>query len=69
MNSLGKGCYKIRTSIGSKKQEKSGGTRVTTYVKIIDEAVFLLSIYDKIEQAHLPPGNLDRLLAQLSEQQ
>lgn len=67
-NALGKSCYKVRMSISSKKQGKSGGARVITFAKLVDETVFLLSIYDKAEQADLPPGDLDRLLAQLPDQ-
>lgn len=50
---LGKDCYKIRMSIGSKGKGKSGGARIITYVKIIDEIVYLLSIYDKSEQTSI----------------
>lgn len=50
---IGKDCYKIRMSIGSKGKGKSGGARVITYVKIIDEIVYLLSIYDKSEQTSI----------------
>jgi len=45
--SLGNNCYKIRIAITSKKKGKSGGARITTYVQIIDERIYLLSIYDK----------------------
>lgn len=48
--SIGKDCYKIRMPIRSKNKGKSAGARVITYVKIIDETVYLLSIYDKSEQ-------------------
>lgn len=51
--SLGKDCYKIRIPIRSKGKGKSGGARVITYVKIIDEIVYLLSIYDKSEQSSI----------------
>lgn len=47
---LGKDCYKIRLNITSKRKGKSGGARFITYVKIIDEVIYLLSIYDKSEQ-------------------
>lgn len=47
---IGKDCYKIRIPIKSKNKGKSAGGRVITYVKIIDETVYLLSIYDKSEQ-------------------
>ncbi|WP_374950408.1 type II toxin-antitoxin system RelE/ParE family toxin [Mucilaginibacter sp.] len=46
---LGNNCYKIRLAISSKGKGKSGGARVITYVKIVEERIFLLSIYDKSE--------------------
>lgn len=46
---LGNYCFKIRMAISSKNKGKSGGARVITYVKIIDETIYLLSIYDKSE--------------------
>ena len=48
---LGKDCYKVRMSIESKNKGKSGGARVICCVKIIDEVIYLLSIYDKGEQS------------------
>ncbi len=48
--SLGNNCYKIRMTITSKGTGKSGGARVLTYVKVIKEKIFLLSIYDKLER-------------------
>ena len=60
--SLGKDCYKIRMSISSKNEGKSGGSRVITCVKIIDETVILLSIYDKSEQSDIGDKALDKLL-------
>jgi mRNA-degrading endonuclease RelE of RelBE toxin-antitoxin system len=44
-------CYKIRMAITSKGKGKSGGARIITYVIVPDETIFLLSIYDKSEQA------------------
>ena len=51
--SLGKDCYKVRMSIESKNKGKSGGARVITCVKIIDEVAYLLAIYDKSEHLTL----------------
>ncbi len=65
--SLGKGCYKVRMTISSKGRGKSGGARVITYVKVTDEAVFLLTIYDKGEKGDLDPGELEELLALLPD--
>jgi mRNA-degrading endonuclease RelE of RelBE toxin-antitoxin system len=59
---LGKDCYKIRMAIASKNKGKSGGSRVITCVKIIDENVILLSIYDKSEQEDIEDKALDNLL-------
>jgi mRNA-degrading endonuclease RelE of RelBE toxin-antitoxin system len=59
---LGKDCYKIRMAISSKNKGKSGGSRIITCVKIIDEKIFLLSIYDKSEQEDIEDKALDRLL-------
>lgn len=41
---LGNDVYKIRLAIASKSKEKSGGARIISFVKIIDETVYLLSI-------------------------
>jgi len=46
---IGDNIYKIRMAISDKGGGKSGGARVITYVKIIDEKVFVLSTYDKGE--------------------
>ena len=59
---LGKDCYKIRMSISSKNKGKSGGSRVITCVKIIDETVILLSIYDKSEREDIEDKALNQLL-------
>ncbi|MCU0338276.1 MAG: type II toxin-antitoxin system RelE/ParE family toxin [Spirosomaceae bacterium] len=50
---LGKDCYKIRLSISAKGKGKSGGVRIITHVKIMDEKVYLLSIYDKSDQTSI----------------
>ena len=44
---LGKDCYKVRLAISAKQKGKSGGARVITCVKIVDEQVFLIALYDK----------------------
>jgi len=48
--SLGKDCYKIRMAITSKGKGKRSGARVITCVKVVQQNVFLLSIYDKSEK-------------------
>ncbi len=44
---LGNDIYKIRIAISSKGKGKSGGARILSYVKIIDNTVLLFSIYSK----------------------
>lgn len=62
---IGQNCYKIRLSIKSKGRGKSGGGRVITHVHIIDEVIFLLSIYDKSEKENLNENELDELLEEI----
>lgn len=59
---LGKNCYKVRMSIASKNQGKSGGARVITCVKIVNDVLYLLSVYDKSEKEALEEKELDRLI-------
>lgn len=60
---LPKSCYKIRMKITGKPAGKRGGARIITFVKIIDEKVYLLSIYDKGDQSN--NDELDILLKYL----
>jgi hypothetical protein len=62
-DSLGKGCYKIRLAISSKGKGKSGGARVITCVRVVNETVYLLSIFDKSEKENITENELDTLLS------
>ena len=59
---LGQDCYKIRMKIASKNKGKSGGARVITCVKIVNEKIVLLSIYDKKERDSIEDDELNLLL-------
>lgn len=59
---LGNDVYKIRLAIASKNKGKSGGARVISFVKIIDETVFLLSIYSKGEKDTISDKEIEELL-------
>ena len=63
--SIGNNCYKIRMAITAKGTGKSAGARVITYLKIVQEKVFLLSIYDKSEQETISEKELDNILKRL----
>jgi len=61
-DSLGKDCYKIRMAITSKGKGKSGGARIITCVKIVENTVYLLTIYDKSDKESVSDKELDILL-------
>ncbi|RRB00687.1 type II toxin-antitoxin system RelE/ParE family toxin [Larkinella rosea] len=60
--SLGSNFYKVRLKIASKRTGKSGGARVITYVKIVDETITLSYIYDKSERSTISDDELKALL-------
>jgi mRNA-degrading endonuclease RelE of RelBE toxin-antitoxin system len=60
--SLGNDIYKIRLAIASKNKGKSGGARIISFVKIIDETVYLVSIYDKGEKENISNTEIEELL-------
>jgi hypothetical protein len=62
---LGQDCFKIRLNIKSKKAGKSGGGRVITCLKIIDEQITLLTIFDKSEQETISESELNALLKKI----
>ena len=59
---LGNDVYKIRLSVASKNKGKSGGARIITFVKIIKETVFLLSIFNKGEKDSISDSEIKALL-------
>lgn len=62
---LGKDCYKVRMAISSKNKGKSGGARLITCVKIVNDTIYLLSIYDKSEQDTIHDDEIDAVLQSL----
>src|SRR5690606_30918757 len=63
---LGNNCYKIRISIASKGQGKSGGARGITHFYVTEKSVFLLSIYDKTDQENIQTASSEHSLAKLN---
>jgi len=53
-------------SIASKGKGKSGGARVITYVFINHTTVFLLSVYDKSDQADISIKELHQLVKEIA---
>ena len=62
--SLGGGLYKIRLASASKGGGKSGGFRVITYYveQTAGEVLYLVTIYDKSEEASISKNDLLHLL-------
>ena len=59
---LGNSTYKIRLAIASKGKGKSGGARVITCVKVVQEKVYLVAIYDKSQLESLSKEQILELL-------
>lgn len=64
---LGLDCFKVRMSISDKNKGKSGGARVITCVKIIEDTIHLLTIYDKSEKSTISKRELKDLLEGIDE--
>ena len=60
---LGGNVFKIRWLVKSKGKGKSGGVRIITYYVSEDGKLYLLSIYDKSEQASITSKQI-RLLVE-----
>jgi hypothetical protein len=65
--SLGNDCYKVRLAIKSKNKGKSGGARIITLVKIAQDTIHLLSIYDKSEQENISDVRIIEILEDLQD--
>lgn len=63
--SLGNNCYKIRLAIASKGKGKSGGARVITNIKISNNIIYLLTIFDKTYQDTISDKELKELLSEI----
>lgn len=59
---IGNECYKIRIAISSKGKGKSGGVRLINNVRVINEKIYLLSIYDKSERDSISNKELEDIL-------
>ncbi len=63
---LGDNIYKIRLAVKSKGKGKRGGTRVMTKVKIVDQVVYMLSIYSKGEKDDISDKEIQDLNTEIS---
>ncbi len=65
---IGKDCYKIRIAISSKGKGKSGGARIITQVRVVNQTVFLIDIYDKTDQESISDKEIQMLIEILQEE-
>ncbi len=59
---LGNDVYKIRLAVASKGKGKSGGTRVITFVKVVQSKVILLAIYNKGDRDSISDKEIKEIL-------
>ena len=67
--SLGNDCYKIRLPISSKGKSKSAGARVITCLRIVNETVTLLTIFDKSDKDNISDKELKNLMKYFEEEE
>lgn len=65
--SLGKNCYKVYFAIASKKTGKRDSSRVITFVRIENDTIHLLDIYDKADRSTVSDKELDNLIKQIED--
>ena len=62
---LGNDIYKIRLAVKSKGKGTRSGTRIMTKVKIINETVYLFSIYSKGEKNNISDKEIKNLIKEI----
>ncbi len=59
---MGNNVYKIRLGVKSKGKGKRGGARVMTQVKILNQTVYMFSIYSKGEKDDISDDEIKNLI-------
>ena len=59
---LGERIYKTRLANSDKHGGKSGGYRLISYVKLVDNELYLIYIYDKSDFENLSESKIDQLI-------
>ena len=57
--SLGNNIFKIRLAIKSKRTGKRGGARVITFVRVVENEILMISIYDKADQENMTSNEIN----------
>jgi mRNA-degrading endonuclease RelE of RelBE toxin-antitoxin system len=66
-NAMANSCYKIRVAIKAKGKGKRSGARVIAHVQVVNNIVYLLTIYDKSEQKDISDKEIKYLLSFVRE--
>ena len=64
---LGNHCFKVRMAIAAKRTGKSGGARVITCVRVLNDTIHLLTLYDKSEIDNISDAFLKQLIEAIEE--
>jgi hypothetical protein len=59
---LGDNIYKARIANSDKNSGKSGGYRLITYLKLVENELYLLFIYDKSDFENISENEIDSLI-------
>lgn len=59
---LGDNVYKVRIANSDKNSGKSGGYRLISYLKLVDNEIYLLFIYDKSDFENIGENEIDSLI-------
>lgn len=59
---LGSGVYKARIGNSDKRSGKSSGYRMISYLKLIDNKLYLMYIYDKSDFENVSENDIDDLV-------
>ena len=57
--SLGNNIFKIRLAIKSKSTGKRGGARVITFVRVLENEILMISIYDKADLGNMTSNDIN----------
>jgi hypothetical protein len=60
---LGNNVYKARIANSDKNSGKSGGYRLISYLKIINNEIYLLFVYDKSDYENIKESDIDAIVA------
>ena len=64
---LGNNIYKVRIKNSDKNSGRSSGYRLISYLKLIENELLLMFIYDKSEIENINEKKIDRFILELSK--